>query len=549
MRRLFASGLLWLAAASAAAAQGLSVSRLLPGALAPGEKTALAFQGANLQGARQMAFSISGRTFFAGRRAQEQDSSRAVFDLALPADVPPGIGAAWLAATNGISGLQWLVVDDLPSLPESPPRRSRESALLLALPVAVDGQCQNSRADVYQFHLHKGAWLTGEVLAQRLGSALLPLVRILDANGEELLLADHDPSVGPDCRFTFQAPVSGRHYLELRDLRQQGGDKFYYRLRLGDFPLVSALFPAAGPRGETLQASAPGGERAAAPQPVTISSAAPQAIAVPWRYSGGQGSAFSTLAVGEFPENVESEPNDSASAASLLALPGAVSGRFLHPRDRDVFRFEAAAKEKISFTAQSRSLGSPCDVFLQLLNSDGSRLGAGKTPAHDEDSLVHEFAQAGAYYLRVEEATGQAGETLVWRVEARRAEPGFTLSVADTKFSGAPGGRCEIEVTAARDRYDGPIRLRVLGLDAAFKVHAAEIPEKAKSAKLAIEIPASAAPGSLQLVRIEGGEQSPVPARTMAALRKEFPAALHPPKYLDGLIAVGVVVSPAEEKK
>ncbi len=66
---------------------------------------------------------------------------------------------------------------------------------------------------------------------------------MLDQRGQELAFSDDDEATGSDSRFVHRFAAEGDYYLEIGDVRYQGGANYRYRLRLGDFPLLTAPFP------------------------------------------------------------------------------------------------------------------------------------------------------------------------------------------------------------------------------------------------------------------------------------------------------------------
>ena len=117
------------------------------------------------------------------------------------------------------------MIDDLPNVTKSGTHKTIASAQELKLPVAVDGNCEETSFDYYAFRAKKGQRVSVEVVANRLGSPLDPVVRLLDAAGKELVYCDDDPAVGSDARFSFTAPRTGRYFIELRDVGYQGGSE------------------------------------------------------------------------------------------------------------------------------------------------------------------------------------------------------------------------------------------------------------------------------------------------------------------------------------
>src|SRR5207247_11195358 len=130
-------------------------------------------------------------------------SGEVAFQLSVPKNVPIGIGAVQLATTNGVSNLHLIMIDDLPEVAESGTNKTIASAQELKLPVAVDGNCEELRFDYYKFKAKQGQRVSVEVVANRLGSPLDPVVRLLDASGKELVYCDDDPATASDSRFRF----------------------------------------------------------------------------------------------------------------------------------------------------------------------------------------------------------------------------------------------------------------------------------------------------------------------------------------------------------
>src|SRR5438094_434815 len=79
--------------------------------------------------------------------------------------------------------------------------------------------------DYYRFTAKAGERISCEVVATRLGWDFDPLVRVLNAAGHELLVADDDSATGADSRLVFTAPADGQYLLELRDNRYKPGGR------------------------------------------------------------------------------------------------------------------------------------------------------------------------------------------------------------------------------------------------------------------------------------------------------------------------------------
>src|SRR5690606_38304928 len=103
----------------------------------------------------------------------------------------------------------------------------------------------------------------------RIGSALDPIIRLMDAQGRELVYSDDTPGLMGDCQLSHTFAAPGEYVLEVRDIRYQGGGNFIFRLRIGDFPLLNVPYPLAIKRGAEAKLEVAGPDLEGV-QPVTV---------------------------------------------------------------------------------------------------------------------------------------------------------------------------------------------------------------------------------------------------------------------------------------
>jgi hypothetical protein len=271
------------------------------------------------------------------------------------------------------------------------------------------------------------------------------------------------------------------------------------------------------------------------------STAVPMGVSLP----GGAGSASVTVASSDLEEYVESEPNEAADAATPATLPRAFNGRLGASRDRDVFPFTAAAGSRYLFQVQSRSLGSPADLLVRILNADGSRLAEAENPGGGDREIDFQVPADGTYRLQVEELYGRSGPELTYRVEARPYEPGFTLSAEVEKLDIPRGGVLVTKVAAQRRDYNGPIALSLDGFGESFTLAGNVIPEGQNETTIRATIADTVETGRFAPIRIIGeatiGDRKvQSAARTKGVLSAAFAGLAYPPAAIDGLLAVGV---------
>jgi len=471
-----------------------TIKQALPSALAPGKLTQVTFVGSDLAGVTSLWTSFEAKV-----EKARSDADRAVFNITVPATASTGVGAVRLAATNGISSLYLLMIDRLPSIVENGTNRSIATAQLLKMPVAVDGGCDEKASDFFKFPARKGERISFEVMAQRLGSSLDPLARLLDASGHELIFCEDTPGAGVDCRFSFRFPSSGQYVLELRDTGYDGGSAYRYRLRIGDFPLEPA------------------------PLPFVTKSQFQKMVSV-------------------LPQVAEVEPNDLNP--QKISIPAVINGRFAKTKDRDCFEFEAKKGEQLVFHGKTRSLGSPCDLYLRLESAAGKKVAESPMTGADESSLTNNFKEAGVFRLVVEEAAQLGGPEYFYRLEISPFQPGFAVSVDTDRFQAAPGGSVEIKVLPERRDYDGPITLTLEGAGDGFELATNAVTSKTNATSVKMTLPADLEPGQLVNFRMTGhatigGKDFTAGVSTRPAWRKLFPHIPWPPAEMDGWMAVG----------
>ena len=99
-----------------------------------------------------------------------------------------------------------------------------------------------------------------EVEARRCGSAIDPVLRILDGNGKQLARSDDAPGAGLDARIDFTFPREGNYYVEVHDARFSKQAQNFYRLKMGTYAYADGIFPLGGKRGETTEVTFFGSE-------------------------------------------------------------------------------------------------------------------------------------------------------------------------------------------------------------------------------------------------------------------------------------------------
>ncbi|HBO53465.1 MAG TPA: hypothetical protein DD471_15865, partial [Planctomycetes bacterium] len=363
------------------AAKPPKIRTVRPLAAVPGKTTELVITGDGLETATGLWTSFDSKSSIVAGEKRDGKSLR--IKLSISAETPVGIGAIRVAGPGGLSNLELFLIDDLAVRTVSEDNTSASTAISLDLPCAIDSQTKAEHRDFYSFKARAGQSLSFEVMSQRIGSALDPILRILDADGRELAFSDD--AAGADSRLAWRSEKDGAYLIELRDITYRGGESFSYRLRVGDFPLVSAPYPMRAEQAKTTKVAI-AGESSAGVEPREVQlpgDSHGRAFSLATRRPGGKSSSFVTLLSSDLPELLENEPNNQAKSAARIRHPCAINGRFSSKGDRDYYSIEGQKGERLLIRGETRLSGSPTDLFLRLEKPGGEKIAEAEDQSYD----------------------------------------------------------------------------------------------------------------------------------------------------------------------
>ncbi|HUY36856.1 MAG TPA: hypothetical protein VMV69_29320 [Pirellulales bacterium] len=486
-----------------------AVTRIAPTGVQPGRTVEITVSGERLEGLNAVLGPPGVR--LAKVLAVEEKLAR--LELEVAADVAPGVYPFHLLAKAGLSNPRMLRIDEFPQTSETEDNNSLATANAIAAPMGVNGVLTAADVDHYRFEVAAGATLVFDVEAQRVGSALRPVLTLFDAAGRTVArAATAARDIAPDVRLSHTFRSSGTYYARLHDQVYAGGDFAVYHLRVGAIPFATSMFPLGGRRGTKTSITLAGGNLS---QPVVHEVDLTGDIA--WRRrrlsfagAGRRMTAPASFAAGELPEFIEHEPNDEPAQANRVDTPVTINGRIDRAGDRDLFQFHGSAGRKLSVRVLAQELGSPVDSVVTISDAKGAELLSvdDRQPVPREPPLVRALIDAppiddvlaefiapadGDYRVAIEDRFGFGGPAHGYRLELAPARPDFELLVqpaaASTpaipnaaprqqnqqvlaEFAGVGTGSLSLDrggtgllvVRAFRSGYDGPIALTVQNL-------------------------------------------------------------------------------------
>ncbi len=437
----------------------------LPLGMKRGSTLDLTLTGTNLAEPTGLLLSFPAKVTIPTEGNNGKDAAKLLVRLEVPADAPLGMHSLRLATHRGMSNLRLFCIDDLPQVQRAPNNRTRATAQELTLPCVVVGKIDAEASDWFKVKVQAGQHLSFDLLGRRLGSSVDPQLTLHDAQSGRELAGGHSndaPGAQTDPRLSYTFKEAGEVLIEVRDVAYRGAEDYHYRLRVGDFPIVTTPIPLAAKRGSKVKVSfaGPDGDRTPPVEVQTPSDPAVTAVAVTPRGTNGLSGWPVSLALSDLDELVEQEPNNEPGKAQRLPLPGAVTGRFLTKGDQDHYVFSAKKGQRLIVEVQTSDLHSPTEVYLALKDSKGTQLQASSPLAAPRIDFTPQAD--GDYVVFLEHLHLWGGPAEVYRLTVTPYSPGFDLTVALDRFDVPQGGSVALPIQVVRRDYTGPIEVRAV---------------------------------------------------------------------------------------
>ncbi len=361
-------------AAPAPKPEPAALTALSPRGAQRGTTVRIAFDGKNLNAANQLVFSGASVPITAKLVADDETAKnphRARADVTLPAELTAGIVRISLQTPSGNTAELPFAVTAYPELAESAAHDSQATAQKIPLPATIVGALDRAGdIDYYRFDAEAGRELGIEILAGAIGSKIDPVVTLADSAGR-VLAEGSGPALG------YRFDQAGSYTVHVRDSEYRGSNEMFYRLDLGDMPVVTNVFPLGLARGSEIEAEVQGvhlGDVKSVRVKAAENAEPGSRVELPLAIAGARPPGAHSLVVGEFPEVIEQGNHDAASGAQRVTTPVIINGRIERPGDVDLYRFTARKGERWIIDVNARRIGSPLDSFVELLDASGQPL-------------------------------------------------------------------------------------------------------------------------------------------------------------------------------
>jgi WD40 repeat protein len=335
------------------------LNKATPASAARGQSVRVKLEGQNLDGATEATTNLAGvkAVLAAGGTTIALD-----VDLIIAADAAPGQHQLTVKTPAGASAPFSFIVDRFNPIMEAEPNDSPRTGQMIHLPATVIGAAGRAGdVDYYRFEAKAGQEVGVQLLTAAVGSKLEPILELTDPD-DRIVAESTNGLLGYTC------PVAGVYAVGVHDRDYRGDGSMFYRLSIGDIPVVTGVFPLGLQRGSEAEVLVEGVHlgpmrtvHVKAPAGAALGSRLPLPLTTP---NGALLGDLSVL-VGEFPETTP------ATGAVELPVPFTANGRIDKPGASTTYRFKAKKGQTLFLEINAHRLGSPLDSTIEILDSAG----------------------------------------------------------------------------------------------------------------------------------------------------------------------------------
>jgi len=245
--------------------------------------------------------------------------------------------------------------------PDQEPNDTPETAFDTFLPAILAGTISKpGDVDYFKIHVNAGQQISFENGAMLIGSALQPVVVILDSDLN--VVREFGANGGTEqLMFAHRFEKAGTYYVRVTDYQHGGSARHFYRIIAGEFPLVETAYPLGLRKGTNAEIRLRGYNVAHSVKldgkPSTESE---DTLALRPEHAFNQ----VRVAIGSEPE-IESQ-------GGAVPVPVTINGRIAAAAAENRYRFHAKKGEELILEVNARRLGSDLDSFLEVLDAKGA---------------------------------------------------------------------------------------------------------------------------------------------------------------------------------
>lgn len=448
---------------------------------------------------------------------------------------PDTEGQGWipfrLISTTDRSDWHFFVLTEL-----DPTRNPKPGLEIGTAPIIQDGLTLTGVVPELGFHYYilqetPGTWMTLECMANRVGSSLDCVIRILDSAHKEILWLDDTPGFGRDICANWKMPEDGKVYLEIRDVAYQGGKDAFYVVEWGPTSNANPVKhkPLVGARGDSVATT-------------TSTPFYPGFFQHSIRWPRTSNDPF-TPAYFNPGLNVLTPPELSAMNRRLplsksrphISLIDRLEGK----SESQKYTVSLDEGQYLHLVGWTRVIGSELDLVMELVDPQGKTMVRKSGEGPLQPWLVIPIVETGDYDIKINGLTQAASKQPFFQCDVATCFPGVQVTSKNEAMKTTPGGELTIEINVERftDHREWIFELEPLPevLTACDTYVSGD--EKEKTLKW--KVSPDAIPGIPYVFRIKGrasesDDSVPFYVLNQEAYEGQFPLMTLPPPELNG---------------
>jgi len=416
-----------------------------------------------------------------------------------------------IRTATGISDARTFWIGALPVVQELEPNNDFEKAQPIPMNCTVNGGIAPEDVDYFVVECKKGERLSVEIEGMRLGLSFWdPYIAILNEKRFELVTNDDCPMIGQDSGCSILVPADGKYIIMVREAGFAPGN--VYRLHVGHFPRPTAVIPAGGKPGETLDVKFIGDPKGDIVQKVTIPANDPLFRLHCSTDDGIAPTGFKFQMI-DLPNVIESGTNTNFSVATPGPTPAAFHGVISKAGETKFFKLSVKKGQVFDIRCYARQLGSPLDTVLNLCDSKGSVFASNDDSGGPDSYLRYTAPDDRELILGIHDHLKKGGMDYFFRIEVappvNRTVTNIPKAngnnIADQErlcFAIPQGGRFATLITVARSEFGGPAKFEMPGLPAGVTAAYAELEPGVITIPMVFEAkPGAAVTGSMMVIQ------------------------------------------------
>ena len=333
------------------------VGKLTPNFGRRGTTVKVALEGQHLDGELTVAASVPRVTVKVGVGS----GTKRELEITIAADVPAGLVVLTAKTAAGSGAPINFIVDRYAVVGDAAAIDSATKGRAVTLPVTLVGTLDRAgQADYFRFPAKAGQQVGAQVLASTIGSKLEPTLELTDADGRVL-------AEGTSGLLAYVCLADGTYAIGIRDRDYRGAADMFYRLHVGDVPIVTGVVPMGVQRGTEATVSLVGVHLPATTAKVKVpaDAAIGSRVPVPLPGTGEKPLGEASVIVGEFPAATVQK------GQATVETPGTANGVLARVGETHLVRFVAKKGQRLAIETNARRAGSPLDSVIEILDAAG----------------------------------------------------------------------------------------------------------------------------------------------------------------------------------